>query len=209
MQLHQAADAAVGCGQAELAFGFQMNLLAGWRAEGGHGLQTFAEGRGEGLGIYFTFTIAAGTVGFHLLTSSSEKRLTWQGENGRKEIMELEFKELVGKTLESVCGKVGDDRIEFRTTDGKEYIMFHSQDCCESVHVEDISGEISDLLGSPILQAEESSNDTGPEGYKYDYQPESMTWTFYRIATTKGQVVIRWLGTSNGYYSERVTFAEN
>lgn len=85
MQLHQAADALVGRGNAEFAFGFQMNLLAGRGAESGHCLQTFAEGRGEGLGIYFTFTIAAGTVGFHLLTSSSEKRLTWQGENGRRE----------------------------------------------------------------------------------------------------------------------------
>lgn len=85
MQLHQAADALVDCGQADPAFGLKPNLLTGRSAEGGHGLQTFAEGGGERLGIYFTFTIAAGTVGFHLLTSSSEKRLTWQGENGRKE----------------------------------------------------------------------------------------------------------------------------
>lgn len=80
MQLHQAADAAVGCGQSELAFGFQMNLLAGRRAEGGHCLQTFAQGRGEGLGIYFTFTIAAGTVdlqvGFHGFDESGYLKLT-------------------------------------------------------------------------------------------------------------------------------------
>jgi hypothetical protein len=112
--------------------------------------------------------------------------------------------DLKGKTLSSVSGCVGDGSIEFKTTNGETYLMYHEQDCCESVSVEDIVGDLEDLVGSEILLAEEVGGESPADFNERDH--ESVTWTFYKFATRKGYVDIRWLGESNGYYSESVSF---
>lgn len=123
----------------------------------------------------------------------------------RRDMPTSPMAELVGKTLTSFEGGAGDDQIELIFSDGSIYVMHHIQDCCESVSVESIVGDPKDLIGTPILHAEDSSSDVDPEGYtdESDYR-ESFTWTFYKLATVKGWVDIRWLGESNGYYSESV-----
>jgi hypothetical protein len=101
---------------------------------------------------------------------------------------------------------VSDDReeIEFTTCDGKSYKMYHNQDCCEHVYVEDIVGDLDDLIDTPIIAAREDTNSNNP----LPDSDASHTWTFYTITTLKGTVTIRWYGTSNGYYSEAVNFIE-
>jgi hypothetical protein len=74
--------------------------------------------------------------------------------------------ELLGKTFTSVRGEVGGAQIEIVCTDGSIYVLYHSQDCCEGVSVESITGDVADLIGSPILKAEEATSDKDPEGYK-------------------------------------------
>lgn len=115
-----------------------------------------------------------------------------------------EFAELLGKTIVKIDGaETGSERMTFHTADNA-FVMCHSQDCCESVEVEEIHGDVSDLIGTPILLAEAAESTDAPEGWSRDYLPESATWTFYKLATVKGYVTIRWLGESNGYYSESV-----
>jgi hypothetical protein len=115
----------------------------------------------------------------------------------------VNFDDLKGKDFTKV-EKVGDEEIHFYTEDGLHYKMYHSQDCCESVYIEDICGDLNDLIGSPIVMAEKSTSSENPKNEEYD---DSFTWTFYKLATVKGYVTIRWYGTSNGYYSESVDLA--
>lgn len=118
------------------------------------------------------------------------------------------IKDLLGKTITEIIGldKYSDEVIFF-TEDGLKFKMYHDQDCCESVEIDDICGDTDDLLNSPILVAEENTSLENPEGVQPEYQ-ESFTWTFYKLATRKGYVDIRWYGESNGYYSEDVDFEQ-
>lgn len=111
------------------------------------------------------------------------------------------FDTMIGVTMTSV---IDDGDLVFTTDGGRKFVFTHDQDCCENVFIEDICGDLTDLVDSPIVEAEEVSNYEGPELK----DSESYTWTFYRFGTAKGHVTVRWLGESNGYYSEGVDFHE-
>jgi len=107
--------------------------------------------------------------------------------------------ELLNKIIFKI--KNNNDRLEFYCSDGHIYSMYHEQ----SVYIDDISGDLNDIIGSPILMADEScSSNTNLDGSPLEDEYDSCTWTFYRFATVKGYVNIRWYGGSNGYYSESV-----
>ncbi len=132
----------------------------------------------------------------------------------------MDFSVLVGKTLKSVENH--GDQISFITDTDEVYRQIYHNDCCASCDIEEIHGDLSDLVGSPILMAEESSSrepsfeiqaerekakaEAEEAGERYWPAHNSETWTFYKIATIKGSVTIRWYGESNGYYSESATF---
>lgn len=106
---------------------------------------------------------------------------------------------MVGQVFTRVYGDVGDRQMVFEN-DRERFVFFHSQDCCESVDINDITGNLQDLVGEPLLMALEVKGYVGPEP---EY-PDSYTYTFYKFATRLGYVDVRWLGESNGYYSESV-----
>jgi len=112
------------------------------------------------------------------------------------------IEDMVGKVFTSVKN-VDDTELVFEN-DTERYVFFHSQDCCEHVRIEDIVGDLSDLEGQPLLKAEETHNLFDViKNIDRNFE-ESGTWTFYKFATHKGYVDVRWLGESNGYYSESV-----
>jgi hypothetical protein len=112
------------------------------------------------------------------------------------------FDKMIGAVMTSVTGEVNGEVMIFTAEDGATHRFHHYQDCCESVEINDICGDLSDLVGSPIVQAEAVEGDSGRTDDGYD----SCTWTFYKFATVKGSVTVRWLGQSNGYYSESVSY---
>lgn len=118
----------------------------------------------------------------------------------------VEINDLVGKKIIDVV--YSDNEMLIKCVDNNKqvyYSFYHSQDCCESVWLDDIIGDISDLIGSEVLKAEEKTSHDGDSPKKNNnYVDDSTTWTFYTIATIKGYVDFRWFGTSNGYYSESV-----
>lgn len=113
------------------------------------------------------------------------------------------IEELLGKTMRSVT-RNGNDSVDFEAVTGERWKMYYSPDCCASCSIEDVIGDLEDLVGVPIAMAEESTNSDNPRDA--EYADESFTWTFYRFATVKGYVTIRWYGSSNGYYSESASF---
>lgn len=111
------------------------------------------------------------------------------------------IEEFVGQVIVKI--DISDNEILFTMANGVTYLMFHEQDCCESVYVEDFNGDTIDIMFSPVLKAYEESNHERDGDYG-----DSTTWTFYNIYTMKGNVNIRWCGTSNGYYSESVDWVK-
>ena len=116
--------------------------------------------------------------------------------------MSIEFEELKGKVLSSITGCVGDSKMIFVEDNGKKYKLYNPE--CGfgndvSINIDDIVGDLDDIVGSPILLAEEVSNRN---------DMENTTWTFYKLSTIKGSVTIKLYGYSNGYYAESAFLEE-
>jgi hypothetical protein len=114
----------------------------------------------------------------------------------------IQFESLLGKTIVAISGaEDGSKIVHIKTSDGKKYTMSRYWDGSDTVSLVDTCGDISDIIGSPILLAENvvSTEDDPTQHY---------TWSFYKLSTIKGSLTLRWCGYSecSGYYSEDVGF---
>ena len=114
----------------------------------------------------------------------------------------MNIENMIGKVFTSVTQ---DGETMTFANDKEVFTFLHYQDCCESVSIEDIVGDLSDLEGEPLLIAEEVSG----EAPVLDGYHECVEWTFYKFATRKGYVDVRWFGESNGYYSTSVNLTHD
>src|SRR3990170_827424 len=97
--------------------------------------------------------------------------------------MKAALKDLIGKIMVSIENKDSEEII-FTANDGRRFKLYHDSRGCEIVTVEDIISNLSDLVGSPFLMAEEETSTENPEGITKG-NPDSFTWTFYKFATVK------------------------
>lgn len=112
--------------------------------------------------------------------------------------MEVKKLPIEGKTVLDVQ-VLKNDVIIFHIVDDQEqkfcFEMYHRRDCCESVHIHDIVGDLKDLIGQKIVLAEErvDTSETIEPPIDRDYV-ESFTWTFYEIRCNAASVTISWFG---------------
>jgi hypothetical protein len=115
------------------------------------------------------------------------------------------FDAMVGRTMTAIDGlEAESESATFRADDGSSFRFHYVPDCCACCRIVDVVGDVDDLLYEPLLVAEEVSS----EGAARPEHVDSYTWTFYRFATVRGTVTVRWLGESSGYYSESVTYSQ-
>jgi len=114
----------------------------------------------------------------------------------------VDISALIGKRIVQV--DESSSSVHFHTECGKHYIMEHIQDCCESVYLDSVDGNLQGLVGGIVYSASMDSQDI-PRPDDYD---GIARWTFYRISTDREFVHLTWRGSSNGYYSVGVSFLE-
>lgn len=118
---------------------------------------------------------------------------------------ETQIETLAGETLTHIDVDEKENVILLTTESGRQVRIEHDQDCCESVYIEDTEGDWRELIGKPIIAATEEIIPGGDPPPQY---PDSWTRTNLTFKVDGATVINRWIGESNGYYSETVDIKE-
>lgn len=111
---------------------------------------------------------------------------------------------VVGEVLAYVDTDEKGEWIRLTTQSGRVIEIYHNQDCCEHVRIESTEGSWLDLIGKVVVEASGTYVESKGDGfYQYDC---TKTKLVFRV--DDATVISRWIGESNGYYSESVDFAE-
>lgn len=108
---------------------------------------------------------------------------------------------LVGEVLTYIDIDETSDQIMLTTKSGRSVMIYHQQDCCESVRIESTEGDWGNLIGKVIVSASDNAE-------RSETMFGTETKTELRFVVDGSTVISRWIGESNGYYSESVDFKE-
>ncbi len=115
---------------------------------------------------------------------------------------QVEFSVLVGEVLDAVDIDREKDQILLTTQSGRQFLVYHKQKCCETVEIFGQDGSFDKLIGKPLIEARDFAVDTSEEA------ADSQTTTTLVFRVDGETVISRWVGDSNGYYSESVDIEE-
>lgn len=100
-----------------------------------------------------------------------------------------------------------DNEVLFTTESGKQYKMYHQQDCCERVWlIGDFNKVLKSLVGKKIERVDVKYYD-GAE-YASEYDDYSSTISEFTFIVNGNTEVVKWFGNSNGYYCEKAELEE-
>ena len=122
----------------------------------------------------------------------------------------MNIQELAGKkivAIDIVDDPKKDHEIRIEIEGGRVFRFYHNQDCCESVRIaapKDSDGSLLSLIGKEIREV--TREEDRDDGTDTDY--DSWTKTTITFRTDSETVISRWIGESNGYYSEDVDLEE-
>lgn len=110
---------------------------------------------------------------------------------------------LIGRKLTHIDIDQDNDEMLLTCEDGSQFKLYHEQDCCEYVRIDDIEGDASLLLNKQIINVFTEIDHEMPEPVDY-----SCTNTKFKFLVDDATLIVKWVGTSNGYYSEHVDFRQ-
>ncbi len=109
-----------------------------------------------------------------------------------------DIKKLEGEVITHIDIDPENDIITITTKSKRSFSLHHNQCCCEYVRIVGYDGEIRSIYGKPVVVAEHSEEAVS----------DCQTNITITLKTDRDTLIFRWIGESNGYYSESVDISE-
>lgn len=144
-----------------------------------------------------------------------EKVTSVWGGNGSN-ALHCPFNSLLGLTLDNVTPMRDQEGLILSAGD-MTFVLYHrpeqreyddhgeplDDDIREDVRLDDICGDLTDLVGAPIVVADDRVSDRQSDAKRSRLEGCTvLPWTFYHLSTSKGSVVLRFYGSIDGCYAE-------